>query len=161
MEGVLIVIFIYETCILHESSTVEPHESTRLLSQIASAGEIHDLRRVCNGFSTPSNERNLLKNSNWKMISVLGRQIFRGVLVSFKEGIQGELLLDVLGFPWGIFRCCFVMKGCVGWSKPWKEAESSLPSINFQVILLMEEIRHHLRCIKPCKKRDKLPTSTG
>ena len=25
----------------------------------------------------------------------------------------------------------------------------------------MEEILHHLECIKPCKQWDKLPTSTG
>ena len=30
-----------------------------------------------------------------------------------------------------------------------------------QVILLMEEILHHLGFIKPCKLWDKLPTSTG
>ena len=30
-----------------------------------------------------------------------------------------------------------------------------------RVILLMEEILHHLGCIKPCKYWDKLPTSTG
>ena len=29
------------------------------------------------------------------------------------------------------------------------------------MILLMEEIPHHLGCIKPCKQWDKLPTSTG
>ena len=29
------------------------------------------------------------------------------------------------------------------------------------VILLMEEILRHLRCIKPCKYWEKLPTSTG
>ena len=29
------------------------------------------------------------------------------------------------------------------------------------LILLMEEILHHLGCIKPCKNWDKLPTSTG
>ena len=28
-------------------------------------------------------------------------------------------------------------------------------------ILLMEEILHHLGCIKPCKYRDKLPTSSS
>ena len=35
-----------------------------------------------------------------------------------------------------------------------------LPHIRI-FILLMEEILHHLGCIKPCKRWDKLPTSTG
>ena len=29
------------------------------------------------------------------------------------------------------------------------------------IILLMEEILHHLECLKHCKQWDKLPTSTG
>ena len=37
----------------------------------------------------------------------------------------------------------------------------SLVSLVMMILLLMEEILHHLRCIKPCKWLDKLPTSTG
>ena len=33
--------------------------------------------------------------------------------------------------------------------------------LNNYIILLMEEILHHLGCIKPCKQWDKLPTLTG
>ena len=34
---------------------------------------------------------------------------------------------------------------------------SDLPEINNMVILLMEELLHHLWCIKPCKTWDKVP----
>ena len=57
MEGILIVIFISETSIPTQI-ICSRRTSSRLLSQIASAGEIHDLRT---GHVFP------LKNSSWKM----------------------------------------------------------------------------------------------
>ena len=47
------------------------------------------------------------------------------------------------------FRRCHLLLKDGGFQLPFTEGN--------QLILLMEEILHHLGCIKPCKEWDKLP----
>ena len=53
-------------------------------------------------------------------------------------------------------RCLLKLKPHSSFMKHTRRKQKGAGSL-----LLMEEILHHLGCIKPCKSWDKLPTSTG
>ena len=66
---------------------------------------------------------------------------------------------------------CYLLKGTLHlwtlttrpmvwlWAETWKTTPLT-ENPKKMMILLMEEILHHLECTKPCKRWDKLPTST-
>ncbi len=88
----------------------------------------------------------LTRSSTWHLFNSTWHS---EILAGLKCGDQFHSHLSKAFIPW--IPCL-----CIGNSRLSKHLKH--PRVK---LLLMEEILHHLGCIKPCREWDKLPTSTG
>ena len=82
--------------------------------------------------------------------SVTCYQVSREVQISSFKTVGGHCVLWSGSLEWCIFSPAVPFV---------KETTGILMQPGNQTILLMDEILHHLGCMKPCKEWDKLPTN--